>query len=138
VATPDRPLADLAEPTTEERLHFDQLHHGRPAQHALVPLTPAGQPFVAPSTPTQERLAALYADLLGLERVGVYDDFFELGGTSLMAIRLLARVRTTMQVEVALREMFEAPTVAQLAAAIDAAPPVSDASTLFDFEEDRL
>ena len=74
--------------------------------------------FVAPRTPVEEELASVWAQLLGIERVGIYDDFFELGGHSLLATQLLSRVRETFQVEVPLHSFFEAPTVTGLAALI--------------------
>ena len=74
--------------------------------------------FVAPRTPTEEMLASIWAAILGLERVGVYDNFFELGGDSLLATQLISHVKETFQVELPLRSLFEAPTVAGLAASM--------------------
>src|SRR6185369_532521 len=72
-------------------------------------------------TATEEILAGIYEELLGIGKVGVLDDFFELGGHSLLATRLLSRVRQRFGVEVALRKVFETPTVRGLAAQIDEA-----------------
>jgi amino acid adenylation domain-containing protein len=67
--------------------------------------------YVAPRTPMEQQVAAVWCNLLGLERVGIHDNFFELGGHSLLAMRLLSRVRDVTQVEVSLLHFFEAPTV---------------------------
>jgi aspartate racemase len=71
---------------------------------------------VAPRNATEERLVGLWEEVLGTRPIGVTDDFFELGGHSLLATRVLAAVRAALGVELALRELFEAPTVADLAA----------------------
>ncbi|WP_345025872.1 SagB/ThcOx family dehydrogenase, partial [Streptomyces sedi] len=70
-------------------------------------------------TPTESRLADIWRDLLELPQVGIHDNFFELGGQSLVATKLVARIRTEFQVEVALRDVFESRTVAELALIID-------------------
>ncbi|WP_442930904.1 amino acid adenylation domain-containing protein [Mycolicibacterium sp. 050232] len=75
--------------------------------------------YRAPSTPTEEILAGIYAQVLGLERVGVDDSFFDLGGDSLSAMRLINAVNTGLNIDLAVRSVFEAPTVAQLAARAD-------------------
>ncbi len=77
--------------------------------------------YVAPRTATEEMLAGLWSDLLGVGRIGVADNFFELGGHSLLATQLMSRVREAFSVEVALRELFEQPTVERLAEAVEEA-----------------
>ncbi|RKH25150.1 condensation domain-containing protein, partial [Corallococcus sicarius] len=84
--------------------------------------------YVAPRTPTEELLANLWGDMLGHERVGVQDDFFELGGHSLLAAQLITRIRATFDRELSLNDLFDAPTVAALAAKLASAREAPDAA----------
>jgi amino acid adenylation domain-containing protein/thioester reductase-like protein len=77
--------------------------------------------YVAPRDPTEQKLAAVWADVLRVERVGVRDNFFELGGHSLVATQLLSRVRAEFGVELPLRKLFETPVLADFAVAVAAA-----------------
>jgi len=105
---------------------------------AALPLTPNGKvdrralpapewaeaaSYVAPRTVVEEVLAGIWGELLGLDRVGVHDGFFELGGHSLLATQVVAQVRSTLRVDLPLRRLFEATTIAELAAAVMAHEP---------------
>jgi acyl carrier protein len=79
---------------------------------------PRVREFVAPRSPVEESLVEVWRDVLGVERVGVHDNFFELRGNSLLAVRLISRLRQMFQVDLPLHLLFEAPTVAQLAVSI--------------------
>ncbi len=76
--------------------------------------------FVAPRNEKEEKLAALWSEVLHFSPIGIHDNFFELGGHSLMAIQVISRVRNHFGVELPLRILFENPTVAELSVAIEA------------------
>jgi hypothetical protein len=151
----DRRLVAYVVPTAGDALSDGNLreHLGRRVpqymvpQHLIVlpelPLTPNGkldrralpapdehvsrrsQVVVDPETPTERDLAAIWSDLLRVSRVGRDDDFFAIGGHSLTATRLVARVSERMSVRMPLRAVFEHPTLRGLARWLDAqAAPV--------------
>jgi len=90
-----------------------------PALEAVRPDLP--QVFVAPRTGVEKSLAGVWSDLLGLTQVGIHDNFFDLGGHSLLTTQLISRVRELFKVELPLRQVFQQPTVAALALAIEQA-----------------
>jgi amino acid adenylation domain-containing protein len=79
-----------------------------------------GSTSSAPRTPLEEVLAGVWAEVLGVERVGVEENFFDLGGHSLLALQIGSRVRKLLRVELSVRRMFESPTLAEMARAIEA------------------
>lgn len=80
-----------------------------------------GNIFVAPHTPVEEMLAGVWAQILRLEQVGIHDNFFDLGGHSLIATQVISQVRKTFGVELTLHHLFKLPTVAGLAKHIEIA-----------------
>jgi amino acid adenylation domain-containing protein len=90
-----------------------------------------GAEYVAPRTPLEEALAAIWQDLLGVERVGVHDDFFALGGHSLLATQAVIRIRSAIG-DVPLHSLFNAPTVAALAESIVAAEQEAERAATAD------
>ena len=105
--------------------------NGKLNVRALPDLDPGADraPSRAPQSRTEQVLCELFTDVLGLDGgpgVGVDDDFFDLGGHSLLSIRLIGGVRAVLGAEISLRDVFDHPTVAQLAAQVDSAPESND------------
>jgi acyl carrier protein len=78
-----------------------------------------GGEFAAPQTDIEELLAGIWKEVLNVPRVGIQDNFFELGGHSLMVTKLISRVRDSIQVELPMASVFEAPTIAELSLIIE-------------------
>lgn len=85
------------------------------------PETIADSVFVAPRNETEGLVAGVWADVIGLDRVGIYDNFFEVGGHSLSATRVISRIRALTGVDLTLRGFFESPTVSEAAEIIEKA-----------------
>ena len=90
----------------------------RNALSKLAPAAPTNHP-VAVQTPTEITLCAICAELLNLETVGIHDNFFDAGGHSLLAMSLISRVNQEFNVEIPIAELFQSPTLAQLASIVD-------------------
>ena len=105
-----------------ERMHSSALPAAEAkAEAALHPRPALETAYHPPTNEAEELLTEMWCELLGIEQIGIHDDFFRLGGHSLLGLQLVSRIRETFQLELPLRAIFEAPTVARLAEAIDEA-----------------
>ncbi|MDP7042004.1 MAG: phosphopantetheine-binding protein, partial [Gammaproteobacteria bacterium] len=113
-------LPDYMVPATYMRLEQIPLTpNGKVDRKQLpVPEWSADQEYVAPRNGVEEELAQIWADILSVEQVGIHDDFFALGGHSLIAMKLVSRVLESMRVELPLDRIFESPTIAGLAGSV--------------------
>ncbi len=117
-------LPDYMIPAAFVRLEELPLTPNGKVDRAALPVPDASntlrdEAIVAPSTPLEARVAGIVASLLGLEEVGIDDNFFMLGGHSLLGTQVIARVADTFGVDLSLRSLFDAPTVRQLSAEIE-------------------
>jgi amino acid adenylation domain-containing protein len=136
VASRDRPEPSVLQAFARDRLP----HYMVPSTFiflAALPLTPTGKlnrrdleqrelsperpssERTAPATPTEQAVAAIWKEVLGVDEVGAEDDFFELGGNSLLLTRAVARIRRSVQIDVPLGVLFECSTISKLASVID-------------------
>jgi len=83
--------------------------------------------FVAPTTPIEEKLATIWSEVLNVEPVGIHDNFFQLGGDSILVAQVIARVRKVLQVELSFLIFFETPTVAAIAKHVETADKTAPA-----------
>ena len=86
------------------------------------PRPPLANPYVPPRDEGERRIAAVWQELLGIDPVGVHDNFFDLGGNSLMAIRVISRLKSDLGADVSEVSIFEGPTVASLAKLVSPEP----------------
>ncbi|MEV6868512.1 amino acid adenylation domain-containing protein, partial [Streptosporangium subroseum] len=133
-------LPDHMIPSTFTELSAFPLTPNGKLDRAALPTPEQPEPMtgmVMPRTPAEEVLAGIWAQVLGLERVGVTDNFFELGGHSLAAIQVISRVRAAFRSELPLAELFDRPTVRDLAAVADAAAQGEQAPPIVPVPRDR-
>ncbi|OUL31349.1 non-ribosomal peptide synthetase [Nostoc sp. 106C] len=116
-------LPEYMVPTAYVLLEFLPLSPNGKVDRRALPapniLTFIQQDYVAPRTQIEDLLVEIWAKVLGKEQVGIHDNFFELGGHSLLATQLVSRIRDTLQIDMPVRNLFEAPTVEQLARYIE-------------------
>jgi amino acid adenylation domain-containing protein len=109
--------------------HLPRTPNGKVDRRALpAPTPPAAQPPVTPATPMEHTLAGIWAEVLGLESVGRDDDFYELGGHSILLARAALRVERALGLAVPLRVFFDAPRLADLAARLETIRAVGSAA----------
>jgi len=100
----------------------DQIPHIRP-RLTKEPKS-LNEPISTPQTPVEEILSQIWTEILGLEKVDIYDNFFDLGGHSLLATQVVSQVRRVFQLELPIGQLFEAPTIAGLAKRIENAQQI--------------
>ena len=106
--TPETRTGDAAEPDPPR---VEERRHERPGLSTA---------YAEPRSELERTVAGLWEQLLGFDRVGIHDDFLELGGDSLVAMQLLARLREALRIDLSLRSVLDAPTVAGLAEMVQA------------------
>jgi hypothetical protein len=119
---------------------FPLTANGKVDRAALPAFSHSTQPareFLGPRTDTEKAVAAIWAELLGVPNLGLHDDFFDLGGQSLLAIKAVSRLGDAFDVALSLRTLFERPTIAGLAEIIDGLSWVSKARTPAGDSPDR-
>ena len=136
--SPARPEADGSEQrlsTVEPDTNNGQpaLAHAEDYETDSLPFYPRPNlrnAYVAPNTPLEQQLAAVWQELFGIQQIGIHDKFLDLGGNSLLATQLVLRLRDTVGLNLSMRDVFDAPTLAQLAVAIDLKRQSPDAESL--------
>jgi amino acid adenylation domain-containing protein len=115
-------LPEYMVPSAYVQLEALPLNHNGKIDRKSLPQPDTNTPqddYVGPRNPTEETLCGLWQEVLRREPVGIHDNFFKIGGHSLRAAQVVARMRESFKVDIPLRRMFEAPTIAQLAEVID-------------------
>jgi amino acid adenylation domain-containing protein len=115
-------LPEYMVPSAYVQLEKLPLNHNGKIDRKKLPQPGADTPeqeYIGPRNFTEETLCQMWQEVLRRERVGIHDNFFRIGGHSLMAAQLVTRIRGSLRVDIPLRRMFESPTIAQLAEVID-------------------
>ncbi|HSF43553.1 MAG TPA: amino acid adenylation domain-containing protein [Thermoanaerobaculia bacterium] len=113
---------------------LERLAAPEPSAHARPAL---GSAYVAPRGEAEERIAALWQEILGIDRVGAHDNFFELGGNSLVGLKVISRLKAEFGAEISAVHLFEGPTVAALARLLAPGDPAEQESSLQEIYNER-
>jgi acyl transferase domain-containing protein/acyl carrier protein len=103
-------------------------------EHSRHPRPRLQNAYVAPGTPTEQKIARIWAELLGIEKVGTQDNFFDLGGHSLLAIQVVTRIKAELAAEISVATLFEGPTVESLSRLVT---PEAESPAGFEHSSDR-
>ncbi|MEH2451573.1 MAG: amino acid adenylation domain-containing protein [Nostoc sp.] len=142
-------LPDFMVPTIFMALEAMPLTPNGKVDRKALPEPDASRPemeanYVAPRTPIEQQIVDIWMQVLNVKRVGIYDNFFELGGYSLVGIQVVSRVRQALQVEILMSNLFELPTVADLAERVETLRwatqgiQAAESETADDYEEGEL
>ncbi|MEH1861358.1 MAG: amino acid adenylation domain-containing protein [Nostoc sp.] len=142
-------LPDFMVPTIFMALEAMPLTPNGKVDRKALPQPDASRPeleanYVAPRTPIEQQIADIWAQVLNVKQVGINDNFFELGGYSLLGIQVVSRVRQALQAEILMSNLFELPTVADLAERVETlrwatqGVQAAESETADDYEEGEL
>jgi hypothetical protein len=130
-----RQAAQTRAPATSDRMDSGAAQAQQPAAKRH-PRPALGTPLAAPRDDIEATIAGIWADLLGLAEIGIHDDFFDLGGHSLLGTRVLAMVRARFGLELPLRLIFESSTVAAFAAVVRAGTASTDGPAIAETDRE--
>ncbi|MGV0103655.1 Non-ribosomal peptide synthetase [Nostoc sp. DSM 114160] len=142
-------LPDFMVPTIFMALEAMPLTPNGKVDRKALPKPDASRPeleanYVAPRTSIEQQIADIWTQVLNVKRVGIYDNFFELGGYSLLGIQVISRMRQALQAEILMSNLFELPTVADLAERVETlrwatqGVQAAESETADDYEEGEL